>query len=170
MSFVDTPSQKAGRALIVVSGTLLAGVVSQISQRAGVPGALGSGEWWMAVLTAIFNPRGSGPIGWSLLALFGLGNALNLWGLWPELRSFRYSLGQLMAVVMLAALACFLLRFWPAVGLVLILMTAVSPAFIVKHMRRRVDRGRGRATRAPLHQPELQVATPSVPSSEADDG
>ncbi len=137
MSFVDTPSQKAGRALIVASDIILAAAVSQIGQRVGVPGALGSEDWWKAVLTAIFNPRGAGPIGWILLALFGLGNALNLWGLWPELRSFRYSIGQLMAAVVLAALACFLLRFWPAAGLVLILMTAIAPAFIVKHMRRR---------------------------------
>jgi hypothetical protein len=170
MSFVDTPSQKAGRALIVVSGTLLAGVVSQISQRAGVPGALGSEEWWKAVLTSFFNPRGAGPIGWILLALFGLGNALNLWGLWPELRSFRYSIAHLMAAVVLAALACFLLRFWPAAGLVLILMTAIVPAFIAEHMRRRVDRSRGRVTRATHCQPEPEVATPSVLCSEADDG
>ena len=37
MPVADTPSQKAGRALIVVSGILLAAVVSQISQR-GHPG------------------------------------------------------------------------------------------------------------------------------------
>jgi hypothetical protein len=137
MSFGDTPSQRAGRALIVASGIMLAAAVSQIGQRVGVPAGLGSEEWWKVVLTAIVNPRGAGPIGWILLALFGFGNALNLWGLWPELRSFRYSIGQLMAVVVLAALACFLLRFWPTAGLVLILMAAVSPAFIVKHMRRR---------------------------------
>jgi hypothetical protein len=137
MSYVDTPSQKAGRALIVASGIMLAAAVSQIGQRVGGPAGLGSEEWWKAVLTAIVNPRGAGPIGWILLALFGLGNALNLWGLWPELRSFRYSIGHLMAAVVLAALACFLLRFWPAAGLVLILMAALSPAFVVKQMRRR---------------------------------
>ena len=50
-SIEDTPSQKAGRVLIVVSGILLAAVVSQIGQHAGVPEPAGfrrmvEGRWW----------------------------------------------------------------------------------------------------------------------------
>jgi hypothetical protein len=137
MSVEDTPGQKAGRALIVASGILLAAVVSQIGQRADVPGTLGSEGWWKAVLAAAFDPRGAGPIVWALVALFGLGNALNLRGLGPALRGFRFSIGPLMAAVALAGFACFLLRFWPPAGLVLILMASLSPARVVKSVRRR---------------------------------
>ncbi len=136
-SIEDTPSQKAGRFLIVVSGTLLAAVVSQIGQHAGVPEPVGSEQRWKAVVAAIFNPRGAGPIVWILAALFALGNALNLWGLWPEFRSFRFSIGPLMVVVGFAALVCFFLRFWPAAGLILILLAALLPVEIIEYARRR---------------------------------
>jgi hypothetical protein len=53
MRVEDTPSQKTGRALIVVSGILLVAVISQIGQRGGGP--VGSREWWRAVLTATFE-------------------------------------------------------------------------------------------------------------------
>ena len=134
-SVADTPSQKAGRALIVASGILLVAVISQLSQREGGP--VGSQEWWRAVLAATFDPRAAGPIAWILLGTFTLGNALNLWGLWPELRSFRFSVGQLMAAVAVAALVCLLLRFWPPAGFVLILMAALSPAWLIENARRR---------------------------------
>jgi hypothetical protein len=137
MPVADTPSQKAGRALIVVSGILLAAVVSQISQRVGILGTPGSEEWWQSVAVAIFDPRGAGPIVWILAALFALGNALNLWGLWPELRSFRFSIGHLMAAVGFAALVCFFLRFWPAAGFILILLAALLPVEVIEHARRR---------------------------------
>jgi hypothetical protein len=135
MTVEDTPSQKTGRALIVVSGILLAAVISQFGQRESGP--VGSGEWWRAVLAATFDARKAGPVTWTMLALFGLGNALNLHGLWPELRSFRFSIGQLMAAVSIAALLCFLLRFWPPAGLVVILAAALSPAWVIKSARQR---------------------------------
>jgi hypothetical protein len=135
MRVEETPSQKTGRALIVVSGILLVAVISQLGQREGGP--VGSREWWRAVLAATFDARKAGPVTWTLLALFGLGNALNLHGLWHELKSFRFSIGQLMAAVSIAALLCFLLRFWPPAGLVVILAAALSPAWLIKSARRR---------------------------------
>ncbi len=70
------------------------------------------------------------------MALFALGNALNLRGLWPELRSFRFSIGHLMAAVGFAALVCFFLRFWPAAGFILILLAALLPVEVIEHARR----------------------------------
>jgi hypothetical protein len=72
-----------------------------------------------------------------MLALFGLGNALNLHGLWPEFRSLRFSIGQHMAAVSIAALLRFVLRSWPPAGLVVILSAALSPAWLIKSARRR---------------------------------
>ena len=62
---------------------------------------------------------------------------MNLRGLWPELRSCRFSIGHLMAAVGYAALVCFFLRFWPAAGFILILLAALLPVEVIEHARRR---------------------------------
>jgi hypothetical protein len=132
----DSPSQRLGRALIIMGGLPLVFLIGNESERAvdrdDAPG------WWRPNLAAVFDPNTFGLVSWVLLAIFGLGIALNLWGLWPELRGFRCSIRWVMGAVAVASVSCLMFRLFPKVGLVMILMAALSPASVLKSTRRRI--------------------------------
>jgi hypothetical protein len=132
----DSPSQRLGRALIILGGVPLVSMIG--NSRAGVEYRDGAPGWWQAVLAAVFDPDAFGLISWTLLAVFGLGIALNLWGLWTEFGGFRCSIRSVMGVVVVASVLCCLLRLFPKAALVMILIVALSPAWVLKSTRRRI--------------------------------
>ncbi len=133
-SVEDSPSQRWGRALIIVGGLPLVFLIGNSSVK--VPDPDGSRAWWTAVLVIAFDVETFGLVSWVLLGLFGLGIALNLWGLRPAIAGFRCSIRWIMGVVAVAAGSFFVFRLFPKVGLVMILMAAMAPASAVRSTRR----------------------------------
>ncbi|SRR5579883_3408932 len=141
-SIGDSPTQMLGRFLILCSALLLL-VYFDVSSR-GVTAPRGSDIWWRAVPAGAFNSQETRPGAWLALAIFALGSALNARSFWSREAGFRFSIRRLMAVVMIAAVVCLGLRLEPILGLIMILIVALRPAWLVGIMRRRQARRQDR--------------------------